>query len=229
LRLTRHEALAVHLRATELLATPGFPDAPALASAVHKLTATLGGTSGIVASGTGAPPAHLAALRAASAAREQVRISYVAASTAERTDRTIEPEVVFASGGNWYVAAWDVAADGERLFRVDRVDAVEPTGVVFEPRGLEGAGRALYEPGPGDLQVRLRLAREARWVAEYYATTNPHECEDGSLEVTLPTGQLAWVARLLLRLGADVEVLDPPDVRERVRALARETLAVYGL
>ena len=45
-----------------------------------------------------------------------------------------------------------------------------------------------------------------RWVAEYYVASDPVE-EDGDLVVTLPTGQLTWAARLLLRLGADVDVL----------------------
>jgi proteasome accessory factor C len=229
LRLTRQEALAVHVRATELLATPGLPDAPALASALAKLTETLGGASAIVAATDGtAAPEHLPAIRAASDAHERVRIGYVAASTGERTERDIEPEAVFASAGHWYVAAWDVDTDGERLFRVDRIDTVTATGIRFAPHGLEGAGRPLYTPGAGDVHVRLRLPPDARWVAEYYATTDPQEQPDGSLEVTLPSGQLAWALRLLLRLGPRTEVLSPPEVGEQLRALAVETLAVYG-
>src|SRR6186997_1607385 len=58
LRLTRPEALAVYLRATELLATPGIPDAPALASALAKLRDamgpdTLGDAAGIEGAVTG--------------------------------------------------------------------------------------------------------------------------------------------------------------------------------
>ncbi len=85
----------------------------------------------------------------------------------------IEPEEVFSSLGNWYVVAWDVEADAERLFRADRVIEVAPTGVTFDPRGLEGAGRALYTPTGDDVPVRLRLRPSARWIAEYYATTTP--------------------------------------------------------
>jgi proteasome accessory factor C len=42
LRLTRQEALAVYVRATELAATPGIPVAPALTAALAKLRAALG-------------------------------------------------------------------------------------------------------------------------------------------------------------------------------------------
>ncbi len=232
LRLTRQEALAVYVRATELAATPGMPGAPALTNALTKLRAALGpealgDEAGIAAAEAGSAPQHLDAVRAAAASHERLRIAYAAASTGERTERIIDPEAVFASSGQWYVAAWDVEIDDERLLRVDRIDAATPAGVRFEPRGLQGAGRPLYTPGAQDVGVRVRLRPQARWVAEYYVATDPVEESDGSLVVTLPTGQLTWAARLLLRLGTDVDVLEPEGLREEIRSQARATLARY--
>ncbi len=233
LRLTRQEALAVSVRATELLATPGVPQAPALAGALAKLrdalgADTLGDASGIEAAEAGRAPAHLGVLRGASAAHRRVRIDYAAASTGARSTRTIEPEAVFASAGHWYAVAWDVDADGERLFRIDRVVSVEPTDETFEPRGLEGATRPLYTPGEGDTAVRLLLRPSARWVAEYYATTDVHVRDDGSVEATFPAKQTGWVARLLLRLAPEAEAIEPSELAGEVRELARRALAVYG-
>jgi proteasome accessory factor C len=227
LRLTRQEALAVHLKATELLATPGIPNAPALERAVEKLRSSLGDIPGIEAVEGRAEPAHLDGIRKAASAHRRIRIDYVAGSTGERTWRSIEPEHVFASIGNWYVAAWDVDADAERLFRIDRVSALEPTEETFSPRGLAGAGRPLYTPTEADVSVRLRLHPSARWVAEYYATEDVTGSDDGSVEATLPAKQTGWIARLLLRLGSDAEVLDPPSMRGDVKDLARATLDRY--
>ena len=232
LRLTRQEALAVYVRATELAATPGMPGAPALVSALAKLRAalgseTLGDAAGIAAADAGSAPPFLEEVRTAAQDRQRLVIAYAAASTGERTERRIDPEAVFASSGQWYVAAWDVDLDDERLLRVDRIDEVRPSGERFEPRGLEGAGRPLYTPGAQDVRMRVRLRPEARWVAEYYVATDPVEEDDGNLVVTLPTGQVTWAARLLLRLGSDADVLDPDAVRDEVRAQARATLARY--
>jgi predicted DNA-binding transcriptional regulator YafY len=44
----------------------------------------------------------------------------------------------------------------------------------------------------------------------------------------MPAGRLGWVARLLLRVGADAEVLAPPELAEELRRLALRTLARYG-
>lgn len=232
LRLTRQEALAVYLRATELSATPGFPGAPALTEALAKLRSALGpdalgDADGIVAVAAGAAPLHLGSVRDAATAHERVRIGYVAASTGARTERLVDPEAVFASSGNWYVAVWDVDVDDERLLRVDRIDTITPTGETFAPRGLQGAGRPLYTPGGDDVDVRVRLHPRARWVAEYYVATKPEEGQDGSLTVTLATKQIVWVARLLLRLGPDAQVLAPPTIREEIRTQARATLDRY--
>jgi predicted DNA-binding transcriptional regulator YafY len=65
-------------------------------------------------------------------------------------------------------------------------------------------------------------------VAEYYATSDVDDRDDGALEVTLPSRHLAWVARLLLRLGPDAEVIDPPELADERRELARQTLSRYG-
>ena len=234
LRLTRSEALALYLRGTELLATPGLPEAPDLRGALDKLASalgpdTLGDIEGRIETAEAGRPSELVqTLREAARDRERLEIEYFAHSSGEWSTRRVDPEEVFSSLGNWYVAAWDTAADGERLFRADRIRRAERVGERFTPRGLAGAGRALYTPSPDDVPVRLALGPEARWIAEYYATEGEVEREDGVLEVTLPTARLGWIAGLLLRVGGAARVLDPPELAERVRELAAMTEAAYG-
>jgi proteasome accessory factor C len=233
LRLSRSETLALYLRGTELLGTAGMPDAPALASALDKLRTslgpeTLGDAERIEMADPGAPVEALEPIREAARGRRRVGIDYFAHSSGEWSSRVIDPEEVFVALGHWYVAAWDVSVDAERLFRVDRIRRVEPTGEGFAPRGLEGAGRSLYTPTEDDVSVRLRLAPAARWIAEYYATTGGQERPDGSLDISMPARSLGWVARLLLRVGNDATVLEPPELTAQVTALARATLDRYG-
>ena len=233
LRLTRNEALALYLRGTELLATPGLPEAPALRGALDKLEAalgpeTLGDTEGrIETADDGRPSESLQPLREAARDHERLEIEYFAHSSGVWSTRRVDPEEIFSSLGNWYVAAWDVDADGERLFRADRIRRASRVGQRFAPRGLAGAGRALYTPTDDDVPVRLALGPEARWIAEYYATADEVERTDGTLEVTLPTARLGWVAGLLLRVGPQARVIEPAELTDRVRELADRTAQTY--
>jgi predicted DNA-binding transcriptional regulator YafY len=85
----------------------------------------------------------------------------------------------------------------------------------------------LFTPTGDEVRVRLRLRPGARWIAEYYITEDPVEHDDGSLEVTLPTARLGWVAALLLRVGPDADVIAPAEAAEAVSDLARRTLTLY--
>jgi len=234
LRLSRSEALSLYVRGRALATVPGLEEAPALASALDKLAERLGPDAlgelpeRVDAAGGGPAVEVLGELRRAAAEHERVRVAYYAASGAETTEREIDPEEVFFAIGNWYVAAWDHRSGAERLFRADRIRSLEPAGASFEPRGLEGAGRPLYSPGRDDVAVTLRLAPGARWVAEYYETTRQLELDDGRLEVDLPAGRLEWIARVLLRLGMDAEVVTPALLKDRVRGLADVTRKRYG-
>jgi proteasome accessory factor C len=229
-RLTREEAVALYLRGTELLGAPGLPEADSLRSALNKIEDRLGSEAlrdlNVEVGGPAGEPGPLEAVRRAAEAAERIEIDYYSATRDRVTTRSVDPEQVFSAIGNWYLVAWDHASDEERLFRVDRIKDVRPTGDSFTPRGLAGPGRELYSRSEDDIPVRLRLGPGARWVAEYYEVDGAVERREG-LEVTLPTKDLAWVAKLVLRLAGQARILDPPELRELTASVAGETMDRY--
>lgn len=232
-RLTRTEALALYLKGKALLGAPGLEEAPDLAAALAKIEAGLGEETlarladRVAVGGGGHVARALVAVRSAVDRRERLEIDYYSASRDQLATRRIDPEHVFSGLGNWYVVAWDHRSEDERLFRVDRMRAVRQTGEAFEPRGLLGAGRPLYTRSDRDIMVRLSLAPGARWVAEYYEVERSVQHPDGTMEVTLPAKDLAWVARLILRLGGEATVLEPAELAGMVAEEARRTLGLY--
>jgi len=233
-RLTRSEALALYLRGKALSGAPGLEEAPDLGSALGKIERTLGpetlaSLTGRVEVGAGGhAAAALRSVRRAVERGESLEIEYYSAARDALTRRRIDPEHLFSALGNWYVVAWDHLADAERSFRVDRIRSAKDTGEPFQSRGLPGAGRPLYTRSERDIRVRLLLAPSARWVADYYDIERAVEGEHGSLEVTLPTKDLPWVAKLVLQLGGAATVLEPRELADMVRDSARRTLALYG-
>jgi proteasome accessory factor C len=178
------------------------------------------------------PARYLEPLRAAAESSERVEIDYYTFGRDELTTRRIDPRAVFAAAGQWYVDAWCHRAGDDRLFRVDRVRGVRPTGERFDPTATPGGSGAgspgVFTPRPSDRRVTLLLNASASWVPESYPVESVEEAPDGRLKVVLVANERAWLERLLLRLGPSAEVLEPAEVRAEAAEAARRLLVRYG-
>ena len=85
-----------------------------------------------------------------------------------------------------------------------------------------------FSPGPDVDEVSLVLSPGARWVTETYPTREVQELAGGRVRVVLAVGGLAWLERLLLRLGPDAEAVDPPHLEVARRRAAAQVLARYS-
>ncbi len=170
-------------------------------------------------------------LRRALAEDRQARLDYYVPSRDESTHRTVDPIALLHSEGNDYLDAWCHQAGARRLFRLDRMTAVEVLDTPREapedlaPRDL-GAG--LFEPGADDLVAVCRLAPHARWVADYYPVNQTRELDGGRLEITLRVGDPRWLVRLALRMAPAMEIVSPSDLRAQLTSTASDALSHYG-
>ncbi len=227
LRLTAEEGLALLAGGRALLAVPGSDRDGTLAAALEKLAGTLGGGEGLAVE-VGDPP-HLEALRKAAASGEQVEIDYYSFGRDALTTRRIDPRSVFHAYGHWYADAWCHLVEADRLFRIDRVQAVRPTGERFT-RSVDGGSalrESVYHPRPDDPRVTLELTPDAGWVVESYPCEEVEERRDGSWRVVMAVSEPAWLERLLLRLGPDARVRAPAELRQTGAAAARRLLGRY--
>jgi proteasome accessory factor C len=228
LRLSAEEGLALLAAGRALLAVPGSDEHGALATALDKLARALGVTEGLAVE-VGEPPS-LDALRRATDASERVEIDYYSFGRDATTTRQIDPRSVFHAFGHWYAAAYCHEAADERLFRLDRIRAVRPTGTRFEPPPRDDAahfGRAVYHPRADDPRVTLELAPEAAWVIESYPAEEAEERADGSWRVVLAVSERAWLERLLLQLGPAARVVAPTELHGVGREAAARLLTRY--
>ncbi|HEX4490461.1 MAG TPA: WYL domain-containing protein [Acidimicrobiia bacterium] len=218
LRLDPAEGLALLAAGRALLAVPGSDPTGPLATALTKLEAALDLPDLVVSIDA---PAFLDDVRAAADHDERIEIDYWSAGRDELTTRRIDPLTVFFALGAWYVDAWCHRADAERLFRVDRIRAVRPTGERFEPNGPGLSPVDVYRPRADDPRVTLSLPATAQWVAESYPAELVEETDDGRIRIRLAVSEPAWLARLLLQVGPDARVEEP----EALRAVAQDAAA----
>jgi proteasome accessory factor C len=223
-RLSAAEGFTVAASARAILAVPGADPGGALARALTKLEAVLGDRSRLAIDLD--EPAHLPTVRRAISEHRRLEIDYYSASRDERTQRAVDPYSAFASEGHWYLDGFCHLAGDVRLFRIDRIQSARLAGRGFDVPAGRAPGR-VFAPGPEARPVRLSIPSAARWVVEAYPTLDVVERADGGLEVTLAVSGTAWLERLLLRLGPDAEVIDPPDLVDAGRGAAERVLATY--
>lgn len=229
LRLTPDQALALVTAGSSLLAVPGADPEGPLARGLAKLADTLGVTPGadIDVDLGSASPDVLAVVRDAIADRRRIVIEYYGYNRDEVTERTVDPYRVTSDEGQWYLLGHCHRAGGERLFRVDRIQRINPTDEQYDPP-TNVPEVSVFEPNPDDPRVTLELTEPARWVAQAYPAEAVEELGDGGVRVTLAISALPWLERLLLRLGDDGRITDADDripldlgVQAAARVLAR--------
>ena len=226
LRLSHQEALSLLAAGRALAARPGTDPDGTLQRAVAKLGAALGdGAAEAVDVALGeADPEVLATARRAAVERLQLTIDYYSYGRDEPTTRTVDPYQVVARDGHWYLLAWCHSADGERLFRVDRIRAarLEPTS--FTPPSESDTSWPDLSESPRTVQIVAPSS--AAWVAATYPCDEVTELGDGRLRIVLPVTATPWLERLLLRLGPDAEAteLDSGEPLAPVTAAAAQRI-----
>jgi len=222
MRPTPHEALRLLLIATAAERVAGS-EVPALRSAIAKLHAALGVTPGAVTVLDAEPDSAVLTTRTAIADGVRVRFSYRGRSDAAPAIRTVEPWAVELSEGAWYLHGHDQGAGAARVFRLDRATELVATDEPCVAAVPESLPRPVYEPSEGDLEVHLRLAPAATWLLDAVLADSTEQVGD-ALHVRLRTGSPEWLARLVLMTAGGAEVVDPPELRERVRSRAQDAL-----
>jgi len=224
MKLTPAEALGLLAAGSTFLATNQAP--PALAPAMAKLSIAIGAEAEESVLVDVVAPDAVTTLRAAIDDSRVIRIGYVGKASNERTVRLVEAESVFFNLGNWYLSGFCRLADAERLFRVDRIDAIEVLEELYEPSVADAAATVRYEPQADDYVVQFSIGSASRWVTEYYPVESI-EREDGSVEVTMQVSDPLVAARLLLRLGSDATFLSGEAVGTKLEELRSRILARY--
>lgn len=184
-------------------------------------------------------PAYLSQVTEAVWMSRVIRVRYQS-WTAERI-RVLDPLGVVLKGGTWYLVARPHEGGPPRTYRVSAIQTCEITGEIGKRPDDFNLGTFWREASADFIrrlyphEATLRISPEGMHEL-FHTGTSIHAAglrEVASLDssgfalVVLPFENVREAARDLMRLGADVEVLEPRDLREEVRALAAKTLALY--
>lgn len=185
------------------------------------------------------PVPCLAELAEAAWDDRRVRIVYQRAGAT--VTRLLDPMGLVLKSGVWYLVG---RHRGQlRTYRVARVRRVEGTGERFDRAedfdlAEHWASASLaFEESLLLIEVKARvratalpLLRRALEPAAARAALDvaPEPAADGWVDVTIPGEMLDYLYIQLLQLGPDIEVLEPPELRERFAATGTALTALYA-
>lgn len=166
------------------------------------------------------PPAALATLSAAVQAGRRVRLRYRSARGQE-TARPFDPFGVVSRRGVWYAVGHCRLRGGERLFRLDRILAVEATDETFPPpvgyEALAVVERALATvPNRWRIEVWLGMTAAEATTRVGFLPAQLEEAPGG----VLVRGEVADLQRTVLDLaglGVSLRIHHPPELRTALR------------
>ncbi|MCK4707575.1 MAG: YafY family transcriptional regulator [Gammaproteobacteria bacterium] len=156
--------------------------------------------------------------------RKRLLISHFNRQTAQLTSREISPQRLTFYRDNWYLDSWCHERKAIRSFSVDALQQVEILArdaqeVSDEKLDTELASGYGIFSGAQTRQAELRFTPErARWVAseQWHPEQESRFDEQGYYYLSFPFSQEPELLMDILKHGADVVVLKPASLRQRV-------------
>lgn len=175
------------------------------------------------------------AIAAGTLARKQLSITHQIRQSSSKVFSTVSPQQFVHYRNNWYLDGWCHLRNDLRSFAVDAIERsdiqAEPAHIV-EPEHLRRVIQSSYGifSGAPKAWAELKFTPErALWVSgeQWHPDQRSHETVDGSSVVEVPYSDERELLGDILRFGADVEVLNSPDLRAKVRKALHEAAGRY--
>lgn len=163
--------------------------------------------------------------------RQRVSMRY-RSNRGELTQRTVEPYGLAGWWRHWYLVAYCCLRRGYRLFRLDRIQSLEPLADTFQRADdfdVQAYMQALLSASTPQYQIRVEflapLPTVMPKVPPAYGTLS--EMANGTLFQS-EYGDLADVARFLVSRNLPYVVHSPPELRAELRRLAAQIMQSIG-
>lgn len=175
------------------------------------------------------------ALSGAVLRQEEVSFAYRKPGDAKKSQRHVRPYHLANRENSWYLIGFDLERQALRTFALPRIGAVVGSKQTFtrpadfSPEKFFANALGVFG-GEGDYQVVIRFTsavadrvREREW----HESQEMRELSDGGLELKLRLGALMEVEQWVLGWGAAAEVIEPSELRERMRTTAAKLGKIY--
>ncbi len=146
----------------------------------------------------------------------------------ELTNRDVEPLGLYLMGNYWYLAAWCRLRDDYRMFRIDRITEYKNTKEKL-PELNDHTLKEFYDQSlhkerelhPAIVRFDKNIIRYIGDQKYYHGWISETIVENG-FEMTFLCSSYEYFSRWLLMWGGSFEVIEPIQIKKRVKELSEE-------
>jgi predicted DNA-binding transcriptional regulator YafY len=164
-----------------------------------------------------------------------LNFSYTSPKEQTLTVRTVEPHHLQHYMGSWTMIGFCRLRVDWRRFMLSRMTDLALTNEMFRPQTKEvwanqvAGGFGIFQGGElKKVTLRFNKFRSA-WIREqiWHPQQTLIERPDGSLDLSFPVCEFHEVKMKILQFGGDVEVLEPPELRDGISEEVNKLKSLY--
>ena len=143
--------------------------------------------------------------------------------------RTIEPYYVVFKWTSWYVYGWCLKRKDYRLFKLNRMDQVKETIKDFSCRNAPVPNLSSELKYPRNIVLKAIFTPDMKWrLVEEFGPGCYEKLEDGRLLLIRKYADMDNLTMWMLTFGDKVEVIEPQELRKRLKTMAESMIKMYG-
>lgn len=164
------------------------------------------------------------------AIRDRKIIEFTYYSNEKLTHRKVEPYVIVFKDTNWYLYAYCLMRRDFRLFKLRRMSGLKITNTTFDTRGFSLDKVDWDEKYDEKKQAKIVVLfdKSLQYSVNDILGIDKYEIvKDGKLKVTFQMPVNTWLYGFLLGFGDKIEVLEPVEIRDKIKNIAKSIYEVY--
>jgi len=143
--------------------------------------------------------------------------------------RSIEPYYVVFKWTSWYVYGWCLDRKDYRLFKLNRMDKVRETEQGFICRNAPVPDLTSELAFPRNIILKALFEPDMKWrLVEEFGPDCYEVQKDGRLLLIRDYSDMENLTMWMLTFGDKVEVLEPVEVKEKLKNIAESMIKKYG-
>lgn len=165
---------------------------------------------------------------------QRVELTYQALSSRKKTKRRVDPHYIFYQEGVWYLRGFCALREDFRTFALDQILSLKLLDDYFVPRSRPekeelSASFGSFIDGEA-VEVVLRFDPEIKGYIQrkkWHPSQQEKVLSGGRLEARFRVNGLEGIRRWIYRWLPQVEVIAPPELREKMKEDLKKALGKY--